>query len=248
MDFVDVSETNSLYSFSTLEHDELAKNNNAEPRRHKAQKPSLEPNNKLPPKIYVPSKSECKVKSFDPLNRARQNWQTVDVVHYKITADNGYIYIGQIYRECYFFAHLDEDNNLLCFSFGSLADLDHVLARAEASNASVSKWQTKNYYINVTSGTLWCCSWLGGLAYSVFVDMCGNIIFPFGAVKVVEMVEQMRRCDTFAWSIMNISPSVKGSKPIIDKQKYIIQAKNLYHAPDELSAGQAWKIINYYYK
>lgn len=97
MDFVDASENNSLYSFSLLEHEELAKNNNTEPIRHKTQKSSPEADNKLPPEIYVPSKSECKVKSFDPLNRARQNWQTADVIHHKITADNGYIYVFQIY-------------------------------------------------------------------------------------------------------------------------------------------------------
>ncbi len=121
MDLVDVSENNSLYSFSMLEHEELVKNNNTEQRRHETQKSSPEVDNKLPQEIYVP---------------------------YKIRVQS------------------------------------QILRPVKPCAPNLRSWrQTKNYYINVPSGTLWCCSCFHGLAYSLFVDMCGNIIFPFGSIN-----------------------------------------------------------------
>ena len=242
MDFVDIAKHNSLCTFSDLEKSEFFR-----PECHRAFTKQNAQNNKPLPEIYVPSKSECKVVYFDPLKRVRQNWKAVDVTHIQVNLMSGNtLWICQSHDNAFFFALTDANRRLIDFHFGNIDDRTNAIKRANASDCTIKNFTSKNYYVLVPNGILWCYSCCMGFGYSIFVDIRGTVFLPFGSVAPVGFEELMRRCDTYAWSLIHLDSYSCYQNPITDKQKYVIQQYSLYHSPDTLNSKQAWEIIHYF--
>lgn len=242
MDFVDIAKHHSLCTFSELEKSEILRS-----ERNRGLAKEIVQNNKLLPEIHVPSKSECKVVYFDPLKRVRQNWQAVDVTHTQINLMSGNtLWICQSYDDAFLFACTDTNMRLIDFNFGDIDDCLNAIKRAKSSECTIKNFTSKNYYIQVPNGILWCCSCYMGLGYPIFVNIKGIVSLPFGSFAPVGFEELMHRCDTYAWSLRHLDSYSCYQNPITDKQKYVIQQYNLYHSPDTLNRKQAWEIIHYF--